>query len=164
MHPVSFQAKLPGVTRRGSVLLELQFPLTIFARSITFSAYSEETEMVERDKPEKQESLVKDLQRWLAQELMDIAKARQLRIKEATGIVDSVLKGTITADEGFDLTNEYEDRWGEALPGALALPGLTDEQIIARIDQAHRDDDARMEGIRRRAKTRPPPDSTGRKR
>ena len=120
--------------------------------------------MAKHDKPGKQESTVKDLQLWLSQELRDIEKARELRIKEATGIVDSVVKGDLTPDEGLDLTNEYEDRWGEALPGALALPGLADEDIIARINQANSADDARMETIRRRTKPRLSPGTPGRKR
>ncbi len=93
---------------------------------------------------------IEDLQQWLTQELRDLEKARELRIKEATGIVDSVVKGKLTPSEGFHLTNEYEDRWGEAIPGACALPNLTDEQLIARIDQARIDDDDRTDRNRRR--------------
>jgi hypothetical protein len=115
-----------------------------------------EAGMAGGDEPGRHQCSVEDLKFWLSQELKDIEKARELRIKEATGIVDSVLRGELTPDEGFSRTNEYENRWGEALPGARAKPGVTDDEIIARIDRANSDDDARTDAIQRRVRTRLP--------
>lgn len=62
---------------------------------------------------------VKDMQDWLSQELRDLDKARELRIKEATGFVEAYARGELTSREASERLTLYEDRWGEALPGAI---------------------------------------------
>ena len=77
---------------------------------------------------------VTDMQSWLRQEIMDITKASELRMKQATELVIAYAKGELTPEETSQRLFEYEQRWGAALRGATAQPHLTDEQIVERID------------------------------
>jgi hypothetical protein len=60
------------------------------------------------------------MQVWLLQEKRDIEKARELRLKEATALVEAYAKGEITAQEADDRLSKYEKRWGDILHGAAA--------------------------------------------
>jgi hypothetical protein len=79
---------------------------------------------------------VEDMKWWLAQETRDLDKARELRLREANAIVAAYEKGELTPEESTRRRMEYEDRWGEALPGTNSLSDMTDAEIIARIDAA----------------------------
>jgi hypothetical protein len=94
--------------------------------------------------PEESEHLsIHALRQWLAQELKDLDKARDLRIKDANGLVDAYSRGELTAAQASDRLIAYEDRWGEALPGAHAMAHLTDDAIIAKIDETNAAENAR---------------------
>ena len=75
------------------------------------------------------------MQGWLEREIADIMKATELRIKDATKFVNAYARGEITADEAAKRNYQYSERWGEALPGILRSKGLSDEEILKRIDQ-----------------------------
>jgi hypothetical protein len=96
------------------------------------------------DAPDDRKQLsAADAREWLAQELRDLDKARELRIKEATELVNAFERGEIAAREVYRRMNAYEDRWGEALPGTSALPNMTDDEVLTRIDRANANDRAR---------------------
>jgi hypothetical protein len=76
-----------------------------------------------------------ELRRWLGEELRDLAKAFQLRASEATSFVTAYALGEISPAEAAERLELYDKRWGEALPGTIASPDKTDEQIIAAIDR-----------------------------
>jgi hypothetical protein len=80
---------------------------------------------------------VKDMQWWLAQEMRDLDKLRDLRVREATAIVDAYARGELTPAEASKRLTSYEDRWGDALPGTHASPNIADEAILAKIDAAN---------------------------
>jgi hypothetical protein len=75
-----------------------------------------------------------DLRRWLRQEMRDIAKASELRLREATEFVMAYAAGEITPEEADERSSRYHHRWDEALPGVSATDSMTDEQILTAID------------------------------
>ena len=73
---------------------------------------------------------------WLRQELKDLSKAYELRLKEATELVTAYALGELTPEEADERNWRYHQRWGEALPGVSSTEAVTDEQILAAIDKA----------------------------
>jgi hypothetical protein len=78
----------------------------------------------------------KGMQRWLESEIADIQKAADLRIRDATAIVSEYTQGRISAEEAERRSYAYANRWGDALPGVMSTRGLTDEEILRKLDQA----------------------------
>jgi len=93
---------------------------------------------------------VADMRQWFAQEQRDLDKARELRIKEATGFVEAYARGELTPEAAMKRLIAYEDRWGSPLGLASAYPHLSDEQILEIMDKARAEADARSERVRRR--------------
>jgi hypothetical protein len=77
----------------------------------------------------------KAMQGWLEREIADIARAAELRIKDATRFVNTYARGELSADEAAKQSLKYADRWGEALPGVPRSAGLNDDEILKRIDE-----------------------------
>jgi hypothetical protein len=98
---------------------------------------------------------VDEMRRWLAQELKDVDKARELRTKEATGFVEAYARGELTPDAASDRLMAYEDRWGEPLGVASALPHLSDEEILAIMDRGRAEAQSRMRLAQHRLRTQP---------
>jgi hypothetical protein len=73
---------------------------------------------------------------WLEREIADIRRAAELRIKDATRFVSAYASGEISAQEVENHSLAYEDRWGDVLPGVMRTQGLSDEEILARLDKA----------------------------
>jgi len=85
---------------------------------------------------EQEENMsLSDMRQWAEQELKDVAKAAELRAKEVDGIVNAYGAGQLTPQEATERHHQYEDRWGEALRGATMNEGLSDEAILARMDE-----------------------------
>jgi hypothetical protein len=102
------------------------------------------------DEPDESMHLsVKEMQSWLNQEIMDSLKACELRVREATALVTAYAMGELTPQAANDRLTMYEDRWGEALPGATAASHITDEAITAKVDAAHAAQRAWRERYRR---------------
>ena len=83
---------------------------------------------------------VEDMQKWLQQEVADLAKATELRTKEATGFVTAYASGAISAKEAERRFTEYGERWPEALPGTHSFKGAKDDELLAEIDETRRPD------------------------
>jgi hypothetical protein len=77
-----------------------------------------------------------EMQGWLKEEIRDLAKAHELRIKEATDFVTAYASGKISPEEATERLLRYDRRWGEALYGATASTDLSDEAILSAIDRA----------------------------
>jgi hypothetical protein len=89
------------------------------------------------DTNEAQDRLTpQEMQRWLSEEIADLIKAMQLRVTEASALVNSYAAGEISAEEAEKRLAQYNWRWTEALPGTSASTGLTDQQILAAVDSA----------------------------
>jgi hypothetical protein len=78
---------------------------------------------------------VDDMQGWLREEVRDSVKAHELRTKEATQFVEDYASGKITGEDAMNRLIAYDRRWGDALPGAIAAPGISDEEILRAIDE-----------------------------
>ena len=76
----------------------------------------------------------KEMRLWAQQELLDIAKAAELRRLEVTELVTAYESGKLTPQEADDRYSRYQHRWDEALPGINVSETVTDEQILAAID------------------------------
>jgi hypothetical protein len=106
----------------------------------------------------------KDIRGWVQSQIECINKASELRIKELTDLDTAYTEGKISPKEATRRSSEYANRWGEALPGVVSPRGMTDAEILAAIDETHRDDFpegsvARAERVRRKRK-RDTPDKT----
>jgi hypothetical protein len=79
---------------------------------------------------------VRDMQDWLRQEVRDSAKAHELRIRGATEFVTAYADGRVTTEQAMEALVRHDRRWGEALYGASAIEGKSDEAILNAIDKA----------------------------
>jgi len=77
-----------------------------------------------------------EMQEWLSQEVKDSAKAHELRVKEATAFVTAFANAEISPEEAMRRRLAYDQRWGDALFGATAAKGVSDEAILSSIDAA----------------------------
>jgi hypothetical protein len=77
-----------------------------------------------------------ELKSWLAQEAKDAAKALELRMKDATSFVTAYTNGEISSQEAASRLRQYDDRWGESLPGTMAVEGASDKSILEALDRA----------------------------
>ena len=80
----------------------------------------------------------KGMRQWADQEIKDVNKAAELRIREVNELVRAYSAGEITPEKADELQWKYQYRWGEALRGTSATEGVTDEQILAKIDSTRR--------------------------
>ena len=78
----------------------------------------------------------KGMQRWLESEIGRIQKASELRIGEATKFVNEYARGEISADEAAERNFQYANRWGDVLPGIASPHGVSDEEILRKLDEA----------------------------
>lgn len=80
----------------------------------------------------------KEIRQWADQEIKDVQKAAELRTREVSEIARAYSAGEITPEKADELQFKYSYRWGEALRGISATEGVTDEQILAKIDSTRR--------------------------
>jgi hypothetical protein len=80
----------------------------------------------------------KDMRYVIEQEIKDSAKAHELRTRELTELATVYEQGKITPEQADERMDRYQHRWGEALRGASAMPNVTDEEILAKIDGTRR--------------------------
>jgi hypothetical protein len=76
-----------------------------------------------------------DMRAWLKREIEDLSKATELRVAEATGLVESYARCELSQDELEKRIHEYSCRWGEPLPGVWRSHTMTDKQILAKINR-----------------------------
>jgi hypothetical protein len=94
-----------------------------------------------------------DMRLWAQQEIKDVTKAVELRIRELTDLVTNYSAGEITPKEADERKDRYEHRWGEALRGCSTGPNVTDEEILTKIDGTRTpyiSPDDRQERLKRR--------------
>lgn len=77
----------------------------------------------------------KGMQGWLKREIADIHKASELRIREARQFVNEYSRGEISKEQAEKRHHEYSQRWGDVIPGVMRTQGMSDEEILARLDE-----------------------------
>ena len=87
-----------------------------------------------RNADEKNHLSPEEMRQWADQEIRDSAKAHELRTRELTDLVNAYSAAQITPEQADERMGRYQHRWGEALRGTSATEGITDEQILAKID------------------------------
>ena len=76
-----------------------------------------------------------DMQQWLEQELRDLTKALELRVQDATELVTAYAVGKLTPREATARFLRYSARWGDAILGVRVESGLTNDEILRRLDE-----------------------------
>jgi hypothetical protein len=93
--------------------------------------------MSEQEEHDRQGTMsLDDMKSWLADEIRDTEKARDLRINDAKQLVDDYVQQKITPEEVLERLTRHDRRWGEALFGTIARDGATDSEILNEIDRA----------------------------
>lgn len=87
----------------------------------------------------------KDMRSWVEQEIREVAKAAELRHKELNDLATAYEQGKLTPEQADERRDHYQHRWGEALRGTAGNPNLTDEEILARIDETRKPFETRRE-------------------
>lgn len=78
----------------------------------------------------------KDLRQWLQQEVRDVMKASELRIKDATDLVTAYAVGEISQAEAMRRFGHYNRRWREPILGVMTDEGMTNSEILEKRDAA----------------------------
>jgi len=77
-----------------------------------------------------------EMRDWLLQEVRDLTKAVDLRMRDATEFVTAYAVGKITQAEAMDRMSRYELRWGDSpIPGVTTNSKMADEEILRLIDE-----------------------------
>jgi hypothetical protein len=139
----TFDPWLRNVTRCHTVpsssarITEIPFDEGRGRRYASLHCQSNERKMTRKKPPgEAEYQSPKALREWLAQEVRDVARASELRLRDATDLVTAYALGKLTPEQADERWWRYQDRWGEALPGVFASETKTDEQIIETIDKS----------------------------
>jgi hypothetical protein len=75
------------------------------------------------------------MRQWLQQEVRDVMKGAELRIKDATDFVTAYGVGAMSAEEASERLSRYTARWGDAIPGGITTDeGQSNADILHRID------------------------------
>ena len=93
------------------------------------------TKNIEHDGDDNSEATIKDVIGHLKQNILDSAKAHELRTKELTAILGKCESGELSLAAALELSEKHHERWGEALRGARAYPDISDEKIIKIMDE-----------------------------
>jgi hypothetical protein len=78
-----------------------------------------------------------EMRDWLNQEISDVTKAAELRLREAAMLVAGYDSGRLSPEQADEQHWRYQHRWGEALPGIHSGKDISDDQILSAIDDAH---------------------------
>jgi hypothetical protein len=77
---------------------------------------------------------VRDMQMLLQDEIREVTKAAELRIREFADLATAYAAGQLTPQQATDRYIRYQDKWGEALP-VVNVKGMTDEEIHVALDR-----------------------------
>jgi cellulase/cellobiase CelA1 len=77
-----------------------------------------------------------EVRSWFAQEVRDLTRLLELRVQEASDIVNSFAAKEMSPEETEKRLWRYQDRWGDAIPGVKSTHKMTDSQIVQKVDEA----------------------------
>jgi hypothetical protein len=99
---------------------------------------------------------VRDLNSELADEMREVMKAAQIRIRKLTDLTVAYASGEISPNEAWEAYCQHKDNWGDALPGVTRdIRNLTDEEITAEVERSFvRDMEQRALGTHTRNRTK----------
>lgn len=84
-----------------------------------------------------QDLSVEEMRQWLATEVRNVIKEADLRVKDATEFTTAYTLGKLTPKQAMARLSRYDGRWREPLYGVAAADFKTDEELVAKIDEAH---------------------------
>lgn len=77
-----------------------------------------------------------DMLVWLRDEAANVAKAAEMRVREATELVTAYAVGEISPKEANKRFHAYDHRWRDAISGVSSTQGKTDKEIRKEMDEA----------------------------
>ncbi len=77
-----------------------------------------------------------ELLEWYTNEVEDVTRAAQLRLRHATKVISDYREGAITFDEAKEAVSAHYDKWSAIFPGEIEsiVRGQSDEKINAALD------------------------------
>jgi len=77
----------------------------------------------------------KDMHCWLSEEIRNVLKECDLRIRDATDFAVGYANGELTAEQAHERLRLYEERWPDPLGGVFASGHSSDKTILDAIDR-----------------------------
>ena len=96
-----------------------------------------------------------DMRSWLGEEIRNVLKETELRLRDATAFTTAYAAGELTPKEAHKRWRRYESRWPEALGGISASSYKSDDDILAAMDKAERSDRSFLTRLERRVARHP---------
>ncbi len=101
----------------------------------------------------------KHLRHVLDEEITQVMKGAELRLRELAQISTLAAAGELTPEEATRRYERYHEKWGDALPGGIMMAqGQSDKALLAAIEGGG-GSHAGREGRRRHTPTRPAPEA-----
>jgi hypothetical protein len=74
---------------------------------------------------------VEDMRGALKDEIREVMKAAELRVRALSEITTAYAAGELTPEQATDNYFRHMDKWGEAFPGVRSVIGKSDEELLA---------------------------------
>ena len=77
-----------------------------------------------------------ELLEWYTNEVEDVTRAAQLRLRSATKVIADYRRGEISFDEAGERVSAHDLKWGHKMPGQVedVVRGQSDEEVNKAID------------------------------
>ena len=92
-----------------------------------------------------------DMRSWLGEEIRNVLKECELRVRDATAFTTAYAAGELTPKEAHKRLSRYGERWHDPLNGIQASSYKTDDQILAAMDKAGQSRRSFLEKVDRKA-------------
>jgi hypothetical protein len=76
----------------------------------------------------------KEMQAWLNEEIRDVLKECDLRVRDATDFTTGYLTGKLTAEQANERFDAYYERWDDPLRGVYASSHQNEQSLLDAID------------------------------
>jgi hypothetical protein len=102
------------------------------------------------DSQEKWPANLGELLEWYTNEVEDVTRAAQLRLRNATKVIEDHRRGKTSFNEAAKAVDAHYDKWGRIFPGEIedTIRGQSDEKINKAIEEfrARRKRESRGQG------------------
>ena len=79
---------------------------------------------------------VEEMKTYLKDEIREVRRAADLRIREFTDFTNAYAAGELTPEQAMDKFHRHMDKWGDSFPGLMPHDSnLSDAQIIAGMEK-----------------------------
>ena len=78
---------------------------------------------------------VEEMTRMFTEELANVHKGAELRIREFATALKQYAAGELTPEQATDRVSAYQVKWGDAVPGVYSVEGKSDAELVSSVDQ-----------------------------